>query len=65
MTSRIREIPTARGVPPEVEAIVGPLVEYTQNIRGRRQGAIAKLQGAPTLNELANKINEIIDRLQE
>ena len=63
--SKLREIPRSRNLPGELEKVIGPVSEYTQHIRGRRESRIEPIKGTPTLNDVANKVNEIIERLQE
>lgn len=63
---RTKSIPPLMGIPPDVRNVLEPLSHNVEVITGRRGGKIARMDPTTaTTIELAQKINEIIDRLQE
>jgi hypothetical protein len=56
-------IPDVQGIEPVVARILQPMRELLHRLTGRSGGQIARLNGTATTQEIQNKLNEVIDRM--
>jgi hypothetical protein len=56
-------VPDLQGIDGPVARVLSPLREIVLRLTGRTGGQVARLGGTATTQEIQNKVNEIIDRM--